>query len=76
MAHGDSKLQAALGNDISLKKYLGEAGLSLAPPQRGLRHPCNSPRACTHPGFMWWGWGAPGWWGTEVEMASSNFPSG
>lgn len=30
VAHGDGKLQAALGNDISLK-YLGEAGLSLAP---------------------------------------------
>lgn len=38
MAHGDGKLQAALGNDISLKKYLGEAGLNLAP-SAGLKAP-------------------------------------
>ena len=33
VAQGDGRLQAVLGNGVSPKKYLGEAGLSLAPPQ-------------------------------------------
>ena len=35
VAHGDGRLQAAFRNGISPKKHLGEAGLSLVPPQWG-----------------------------------------